>query len=251
MIIEELKEGVLTLTFMHEKPQNPFGDHMQDLLFDALKRADANDEVKSIILTGGYDRSFCVGGDFSEIVDMLTDYEHVHRLLHKILELYKAILRFSKPMIAAIDHHAIGLGFQMAILADYRIASDRAKFLMPEVKNGVACSLGGILIEHLVNRVEMMYICYECKPLPIDYMNKIGLVNEVVPANDLLKVAYEKAASMAAYSYVSFCNTKRVNNNRFIRAIDEDGQAVIDSHHLTFSGLVHKDYMRKILKRTH
>lgn len=241
--------GVRTLTFMHAKPQNPFGDHMQDLLFARLDEAEDDDNVRCIVLTGGHDRSFCVGGDFSEIVDMETSYEQVDRLIGKIIRLYNHVLNVTKPVVAAVDHYAIGLGFQIALLADYRIGSDRAKFRMPEVKNGVACSLGGVLIEHLINRYEMMRICYECDMLPLDYCVKSGILHEIVPHDRMLDRAQEKGEQFAAYSPVSFRNTKRVNNDRFVRAIDKDTQAVIESHHLTFSGKVHRPYMKKILKR--
>lgn len=248
MINKELKNGVLTLTFMHKKPQNPFGDNMQNLLLEAMQEAENNDEVNCILMTGGLDRSFCVGGDFSEIINMKTDYDKISHVIGKIVELYISILKVSKPIIAAIDNYAIGLGFQLAILSDYRIATNRSKFCMPEVKNGVACTLGGLMLEHLINRQEMMRICYECDMLPIDYCKSVGIINEIVTPDQFLQKSFEKAQQYASYKSVSFRNTKLVNNNRFIEALKNVKEPAIMSHFKTFSGNVHQEYMQSILK---
>lgn len=249
MIEKELREGVLTLTFMHPKPQNPFGDRMQDLLMDALAEAEEDEQVRSILLTGGVDRSFCVGGDFSELVDMKTDFVRVSALLTKIVRLYISVLEVTKPVLAAVDHYAIGLGFQMVMLTDYRIGSDRVKFKMPEVKNGVACTLGGAMLDFFLNRVEMMRICYECDILPVEYVHRVGLVNEVVPADRLMDRAFEKALQYGNYNPTSYRNTKKINNTRFIKVLEDACEPTVLAHYLTFSGNVHKPYMRQILKR--
>jgi carboxymethylproline synthase len=249
MIHKEIREGVYIMTFMHPKPQNPFGDEMQSLLLEGLQEAENRNDVKSILLTGGIDRSFCVGGDFSEIIDMNTSFSKVSSLLGQVCAFYISILRITKPIIAAIDLYAIGLGFQMTMLTDYRIATNRAKFIMPEIKNGVACTLGGAMVEHLINRHEMMRICYDCDVLPIDYCEKVGIVNKVVSPELLLNTAFQKALDYGNYPSIPFRNTKKLNNERFIKVIQEAEQGTILAHYLTFSGSVHMPYMKNILKR--
>jgi carboxymethylproline synthase len=234
---------------MHPKPQNPFGDKMQEWLIEGLEEAENDDSVNSILLTGGLDRSFCVGGDFSEIIDMNTSFNKVSAFLGQICELYIKVLRVTKPIVSAVDHYAIGLGFQLVLLTDYRIGSDRAKFKMPEVRNGVACTLGGILLEQLVNRFEMMRICYEGDVLPIDYVKSIGILNEICTPEKLIDRAFEKAKEYGSFPSIPFRNTKKVNNDRLIKAIEDTTMGTILAHYYTFSGNVHKPYMRKILKQ--
>lgn len=248
MIKKELKDGVLIMTFMHEKRENPFGDKMQQLLLEDLALAEEDDDVKSVVLTGGLDRSFCVGGDFSEIIRMDTSYESVEKVLDQIIDLYIDILKVTKPIISAVDHYAIGLGFQMFLLTDYRIVSDRAKFIMPELKNGAACTLGGALIEFLVNRSEMMKICYDCERLDLDYLAQIGIINKKISPENLLQFAFEKAKTYGAYPSVPFRNTKRLNNSRFIKAIEAARKGTVVAHHLTLSGNSHKAHMHNVLK---
>lgn len=247
-LLRENRNGILIITFNHAKPHNPFNDSMQKLLIEYMKEAENDESVKSVILTGGHDRSFSVGGDFSEVLSMDTSFENVDKVLRQVMDLYIEILKLSKPLVTAIDHYAIGMGFQIAILGDYRLAADRAKFKMPEVKNGVACSLGGVLLEHLINRHEMMRICYECDTLPLEYCEKIGIVNYVCSHENLMEIALQKAEQYALYNPISFRNTKKVNNNRLINAIENHKEHVVQSHFLSFSGKVHQSYMKHILK---
>lgn len=247
-ILTKNEKGILTITFNHPKPQNPFSDGMQKALMQIMQEAENDNEVKAIILTGGFDRSFSVGGDFSEVLSMDTSFPNVDRTLRQVMDLYIEILKVSKPLIAAIDHYAIGMGFQIALLADYKVATNRTKFKMPEVKNGVACSLGGVLLEHLINRHEMMRICYDCETLSLEYCEKTGIVNYITAPEDCLNIAFNKALHYSSYNPVSFRNTKKVNNQRLINAIESHKEAVVQSHFLSFSGKVHENYMKKILK---
>lgn len=249
MIIKEIRDGVMVLTFMHEKPQNPFGRQMQEWLMEYLDEAEADDNINSILMTGGLDRSFCVGGDFTEVIAIDSSFDAISNALQEVCDFYKHILRITKPIIAAIDHYAIGIGFQMSMLVDYRIATDRVKFIMPELKHGIACTLGGALIEHLINRHEMMRICYDCDRLPIDYIQRVGIVNEVVPPEQLLETAFEKARTYGSWPSIPFRNTKKVNNQRFIEAIEAAEEGTIQAHYLTLSGNIHKPHMKRILKR--
>lgn len=247
-LIKEINNGILTITFNHVKPQNPFSDNMQKMLMEYMKEAENDDTVKGVILTGGLDRSFSVGGDFSEVLTMDTSFENVDKVLRQVMDLYIKILNVSKPIVTAIDHYAIGMGFQIAVLGDYRVATERAKFKMPEVKNGVACSLGGVLLEHLLNRHEMIRICYECDTLPIEYCERTGIINAICSHEKLMENAILKAEQYASYNPVSFRNTKKVNNSRLIHAIENHKAAVVQSHYMSFSGKVHQTYMKHILK---
>ena len=174
ILIKEIRDDVLVLTFNHEKPQNPFSDALQEAILHALAQAEKDDYVKAVVLYGGQDRSFSVGGDFKEIIDKST-YEVVSKALTQVVDFYISILKFSKPIIGAIDNYCIGMGFQVSLCTDYRVVSDRAKFIMPELKNGVACTLGGLMLEYLIGRMNMIPICFDGEKIPLEDCKRFGI----------------------------------------------------------------------------
>ena len=246
IILNELQGDCRVLTFNHEKETNPFSREMMLALINALKEAEKCEHTKSIVLFGGQDRSFSAGGDFSEVV-RLGAFEEISNMLHLIVDLYAEVLKVTKPVVSAIDNYAIGMGFQIAVLTDYRIASPRVQFFMPELKNGIACTLGGVLLEYLLGRSIMMDICYNCEKLEIQQCKDWGIVNEITE-NCVLSRAIEMANKYGAYPNEAFRNTKRVNNERFIQYLESARAGTIEAHYRTLSNKKHIDYMESILE---
>lgn len=248
ILLQEQTDHVLVLTFNHSKPQNPFSDELQLALIETLRKAEIDDTVHAVVLYGGYDRSFSVGGDFKEAVE-LGDPELIGKALNQVVDLYVEILKFNKPLIAAIDNHAIGMGFQIAILADYRIATQNTIFLMPELKNGVACTLGGVMTEYLFGRLVMQEICYEGNKVSLQDCLHWKLINEVTVKENILMVAVEKARQYGNFPHNAFRGTKRVNNKRFIDVLEQTRQDTIDVHIDVFISKEHRQHMETILRK--
>jgi carboxymethylproline synthase len=246
VLLHQQIENVLVLTFNHEKSQNPFSDALQDALMAALKDAETNETVSAVVLYGGRGRSFSVGGDFKEAVE-LGDPKIIGEALHKVVDLYVAILQFNKPLIAAIDYHAIGMGFQIAILSDYRVATTNTAFLMPELKNGVACTLGCAMTEYLFGRFVMQEICYESNKIPMEKCIAWKLVNEIANEETLLEKAIEKAKFYGSFPQRAFTGTKRTNNKRFITVLEDARQDTVDVHTDVFMNKEHRTHMETIL----
>ncbi len=241
-------ENVRLITFNHPKPTNPFSDALQDAVMAALDHADSDDSVQAIVLYGGKDRSFSAGGDFGEVVDM-CDYDIVAELLGKVVDFYIHILNTQKPVIAAIDNYAIGMGFQVALCTDARIASDRTKFKMPELKNGVACTLGGYMLDYCIGRFHTQTICYDCHTLDLSYCKSLGIVTDIVPEDQLLAAAIAKAQDYASYPTLAFQRTRASNNRRFIEVLEKARKATIEDHAAVFTSKQHQNYMHSILKK--
>lgn len=246
ILLQDKTEHVLVLTFNHEKSQNPFSDTLQDALMEALKNAAADEQVHAVVLYGGHNRSFSVGGDFKEAI-ALGKPESIGKALSKVVDLYIAILTLNKPIIAAIDNYAIGMGFQIALLADYRITTQQTTFLMPELKNGVACTLGSVMTEFLFGRFIMQEICYEGNKLTIDYCQNLKLINEITLKENLLQRAIEKAKQYGSFPHKAFRGTKQVNNLRFINCIENSREDTIKVHIEVFTNKEHQQHMTKIL----
>ena len=248
MILNKRIEGnICVLTFNHEKEQNPFSEELQDAVREALKNAEGDETVHGVVLYGGPNRSFSVGGDFKEIIKK-SDNAEFARALNKIIDFYQDILAFSKPCLAATENYVIGMGYQVALCCDFIHAAENSKFLMPELKNGVACTLGGLMLEHVVGRAKMIKICYDCRSLNLEYAIDIHLVAAVHPASDTLEKTIEHAKILATYPSHAYRATKRVNNKRFIDALESVRQATIDAHCEVFNSRQHLDHMKRVLE---
>jgi len=94
-----------------------------------------------------------------------------------VFDLYCGILQVTKPTVAAIDGYAIGVGFQVALCCDWRIATPDTQLLMWELKHGCACTVGGYMLERLLGRAAMMDIIYGCQAVPVDWAAAHKLLN--------------------------------------------------------------------------
>lgn len=248
LLKKELMDTVLVLTFNHEKPQNPFSEGLQDAVIEALHEASENKDVNAVVLYGGDNRSFSVGGDFKEAIE-LGEASVIAHALNKVVDLYIELLKFNKPLIAAVDNFAIGMGFQIALLTDYRVGTERTTFLMPELKNGVACTLGGVMTEFILGRFIMQDICYGNQKIKMEDALHWKLINEIVSSESLLDTAVAKATVYGTYPQTAFQGTKQVNNQRFINAIEACRQATIDVHTSVFLKKEHHQHMSTILSK--
>ena len=248
LIINDLYDGVLVLTFNHPKPQNPFNASMQIELMKHLNTAKENGEIKAVVLYGGKGRSFSAGGDFKEIIE-LNDQNIVAKYLSDIVDFYISILAFNKPLIAAVDNYAIGIGFQVALCTDYRIGTSNTKYLMPELKNGVACTLGGLMTEFIFGRFIMQQICYECNPLTTQQSLEWKLLNEITEPDSIIEKTIEKAKYFGNFPDKAFRGTKAVNNQRFIEQLQNVREDTIKVHCDVIFHNQHRKYMETILGR--
>jgi carboxymethylproline synthase len=249
LILSEMHQDVLLLTFNHPKPQNPFNAAMQTELAKQLMEADKNESVKAVVLYGGKNRSFSAGGDFKEIMEELNSKEIIAAYLNNIVDFYIHILSFSKPLVAAVNNYAIGVGFQVALCTDYRIGTNDTKYLMPELKNGVACTLGGLMTEFIFGRFVMQEICYECKTLSAEQSLQYKLLNTISTNEDIIEKAIEKATYYGNFPHIAFRGTKQVNNKRFIHELNKVRQDTANVHCEVILNQEHKKYMESILGR--
>jgi len=162
----EVKNRILRVQLAREKDTNSFSREMT-LELTALCKS-VQDDVRSsepaldaVIITGGVGRSFSVGGDFND-VSALKEEPQIRAYLDEILDLYISVLAIEIPVIASIDKFAIGQGLQVALMTDWRIGTHECQMQMPELKNGVACPLGSIILEVLLGRARMLELVIDC-----------------------------------------------------------------------------------------
>ncbi len=245
-VIEKMVDDVLIIQLNATHHHNPISAEMEKAMAKCLKEANENDEVRAVIITGGRERSFSVGGDFKE-VKHFTGGREVDEWIDDIIEMYVACLEVEKPTIAALDNFVIGIGFQLALCCDYRIASSRSQLIMPELKNGIACVLGQYMLEKMLGRAAMQEIVFDCETVPMEDCLHTKLLNKVVAPEELSKYTMDMAAKLAAYPEVAFRLTKREINRDFVKGLRNIVPIAQAVHRASFKEKSAQKFMNKIL----
>jgi carboxymethylproline synthase len=240
--------NIRILEFSTGKTTNPFSYALMQSVIDNLEEADEDDDVKAVILTGGEGNSFSAGGDFNE-VRLMQNGMDVYTWIDNIYKLYTAVLKFSKPCIAAIDKHAIGIGFQLSLMCDYRVGTYDCEFVLPELKGGIACTLGGFLMDAFFGRAVMQDVIYKCNIIEAERASSLNLLNELCASNKLISCALEVAEKLASYPLYSFKFTKKILNERIIKEFDDFKAAITLSHIIAIENKSGQNYYSTILKK--
>lgn len=200
-LLYDVKDGVLTLTLNRPEALNAFNRDMMNEMIDALDKADADDNVRAIIVTGA-GRAFCAGADLSSggntfNAEARPDRDSgLNRDGGGLLTL--RIFDCKKPMIAAVNGPAVGVGVTMQLPMDIRIASDNAKFGFVFARRGIvpeACS--SYFLPRVVGISQALEWCYSGRVFPADEALRGGLVRSVHPKDELLAVANGIAREIA------------------------------------------------------
>lgn len=184
--------GVATLTIDDQPHRNALSAAVRSGLFDGLRRAEADDGISVAILTGAGERAFCAGANLKEMAA-----EGVSVPPPDYMPIIRRTVPFSKLLIAAVNGVAFGGGFLLAQMADLVIAAEHAKFGMPEAKVGRGAPWSAPLAEMIPRRV-WLQLLVTGEPIDAARAYQIGLVNEVVPAGELMAAAAALAARIRA-----------------------------------------------------
>jgi carboxymethylproline synthase len=246
-VVCHVRNNVLTAQFNASHPHNPFSAEMERTVTQLLRAAKEDPEVHAVVLCGGRERSFSVGGDFNEVKEFQGGPE-VNRWIEDVVGMYVACLDVDKPTVAALDNFAIGIGFQLALCCDYRLGTLRSQLIMPELKNGIACVLGQYMLEKMVGRAQMTRIVVECERLDARECLRLGLLNSACEPEMMMDRAQEIASRLAAYPRVAYGATKRMMNRSFmdgLRQIVPESQAV---HRAAFQDQSAQRFMGEIVQ---
>ncbi|MBD2797902.1 enoyl-CoA hydratase/isomerase family protein [Xenorhabdus sp. 18] len=245
MIIERDFGSVRVLILNHENKHNPFNEKLENATKDALSKADLDTNIKSIVVYGGKNRSFSSGGDFNEVKKLTGG--NVEHWIDRVIDLYSAVLNIKKPTIAAVDGYAIGMGFQFSMMFDQRIMSNEARFVMPELKHGIGCSVGATILSFTHGYNLMRKIVFECEELSSELCLKYCIANQVTDKEVLLETAIERANLLATYPEAAYSNTKKFMNKRFIEALEKCRQESKLVHKNSFGARDAQKHFQKVL----
>lgn len=213
-----------------------------------LAGLEADQDVRAVVLFSGLGRSFGVGGDFHETVTF-TGGDEVDEWIDHVTDVYVVALRLTRPLVASIDHYAIGIGLQLALTADYRIGSSRSIFKMPEFELGIACAFGGYMLEKTVGRAVMQRMLMSCDEWDAARVERDNLLHEVVPAENLREAALRRAKRAAAFTVAGFRSTKTYLSEELIAGLERTRVASKEAHRAAFSAGDARQNMNRILNR--
>ena len=200
---------VSTITINREKSLNALDRATLEALRRVLDALASRSELRCAILTGAGDRAFVAGADISAMVGMGIEEGRAFADLGD--ETFAAVEALSVPVIAAVNGFALGGGCELALACDFILASNKAKFGQPEVKLGVIPGFGGT--QRLPRRIGLglaRELIYTGRTLGAEDALRIGLVNAVVPREELLPLANKTAREIAAMGPVAVAAAKRV-----------------------------------------
>lgn len=218
LILQTIEGRVAILTLNRPKALNALNDALMDELGAALAKLDANDDIGAIILTGS-EKAFAAGADIGAM--STWTYMDVYRSEY-ITRNWDPIARTRKPIIAAVAGYALGGGCELAMMCDFIIAADTAKFGQPEIKLGIIPGAGGTQrLPRAVGKAKAMDMVLTARMMNADEAERAGLVSRVVAADQLLEQATEAATVIASMSLPTVIMAKEAVNRAFESGLSE------------------------------
>ncbi|WP_027365020.1 enoyl-CoA hydratase/isomerase family protein [Desulfotruncus alcoholivorax] len=199
LIVEQ--ENRVRVVFMNRpEKRNALNEKMAAELIAALYEADADSGVGAVVLTGKGD-SFCAGGDLSDFAQASTKTAPVlHQEGMASTEMFKMGLKMTKPLVAAVNGHAIGGGYGLAAMCHLALANEKAKFGTPEIKVGIFPFVIFPLLIRAVGPRRALEMALTGRSISAAEAKEIGLVNKVCPPEDLLRESLALASEVAGWS---------------------------------------------------
>lgn len=190
-VIYEVRDGIGYIIINNPEKMNSMDKESTDRLSAILDLIEDNDEVKAVILTGTGERAFIAGQDISNF--KLSGIRDGKRLVRTILRMLTHLESIKKPVIAAVNGLALGGGTEIVLACDIVVASEKARFGLPESGVGVAPLWGIIRLASVVGKNKAKELMMTGDIISAMEAKEIGLVNKLVPHDKLLETAEEMA----------------------------------------------------------
>ncbi len=217
-IIAEKKDGgVALITLNRPDALNALNDALISELGDAIDGYEADDEIGCIVITGS-EKAFAAGADIKEM--QAKTYMDAYK--SNFISTWERVAKCRKPVIAAVNGFALGGGCELAMMCDFILAGDNAKFGQPEVKLGILPGAGGSQrLTRFVGKSKAMEMCLTGRMMDAEEAERSGLASRVVPAAELLDDALKTAAAIAGMSKTTTMMVKESVNRAYETTLAE------------------------------
>ena len=212
-IILEKQDPVGIITLNRPDKLNAMNLEMKNEIFDALSEMEVDDDIKAVIMAGA-GRAFSSGHDNDDPVEVMPEFAS--------LKEEKLLFNLDKPTIAAVHGYTLGDAMQQALLCDIIIASENTTlgFIGPKV--GALCYGAFTVLPAIVGRHKANELLFTCDQISAEEGYRIGLVNKVVPHDELMSAAIEMAGKIAQWPQASIKYTKRAMRMAVANDIHKD-----------------------------
>lgn len=222
-------------------------DTLKDLS-EAVAVIAKDQEIKVVILTGAGDKAFVAGADIAFMANLSALEARAFSKLGQ--DVFAKIETLPQPVIAAVNGFALGGGCELAMSADIRIASEKAKFGQPEVGLGIMAGFAGTQrLPRLVGKGRAKELLYTADVIDANEAYRIGLANKVVPAEELIEAAKKMAKKVAAQSQVGVQLTKSAINEGMEMPVQQGYDHEADLFGLCFSASDQKEGMAAFIEK--
>ncbi len=234
-ITSESKGAVTIITLDRPKALNALNSGVLDELIEAFAAFENDASQRCAILTGSGEKAFAAGADIKEMSEKpMADFYLEDFFSKWTSHIVKAV---RKPWIAAVNGFALGGGCELAMMADFIIASDNAKFGQPEIKLGVAPGMGGSQrLTRAIGKSKAMEMCLTGRMMDAAEAERSGLVARVVPLAELMEEATKSAEAIASMPPMAAMVNKEMVNAAYEMTLDQ--------------GLLHERRLFQILTAT-
>lgn len=214
------KDGPIALITVNRPPVNALNGETIEELGAALDEIEADDQVKSVVITGAGQYTFVAGADISQFTQLTP--EQGLALMEKGQALYDRIELLGKPVIAAINGACLGGGNELAMACDLRIAAESARFGQPEINLGIIPGWGGTQrLPRLIGKTRALELLLTGDMVKAQDAFRYGLINKVVPDNELLAQAKNTARRLAMQPLVAMAAIKKVVRDGLAMPMEE------------------------------
>lgn len=245
-LLERIEGGIATLTINRPEARNAMTRPMLIALERSLARLAGDPAVRLVVLTGTGD-AFCAGGDVKGFAKSAgtgetTSFEERTQALRMIMEATRWLHEMPKPTLAVIPGPAAGAGLSLALACDMRIASSNAKFTTAFSKIGLSGDFGGsYFLNYLVGAAKAREMYFTAQVVQSEEALRIGLVNRVVPPDQLGKAAGDWASELAALPTVAVGYMKKNLNTALRGSLSDVLDCEAPNMMRTFETQDHKD----------
>jgi enoyl-CoA hydratase len=216
-IIVETREKVGFIQLNRPKALNALNSALLAELITVLEAFEANARIGAIVITGS-EKAFAAGADIKEMQNL----QFADAYAGDYFSGWERVTRIRKPIIAAVAGYALGGGCELAMMCDFIIAADTAKFGQPEITLGVMPGMGGSQrLTRFVGKSKAMDMCLTGRMMDASEAERCGLVSRLVPANELVEEALKAAQKIASFSQPVVMMTKETVNRSYETTLSE------------------------------
>lgn len=218
-ILVEQKRAVTLVTLNRPQALNALNSQVLAELVEAFRAYEADESQRCLVLTGSGDKAFAAGADIKEMAEKPAADFYLQDFFS---DWQTGVVAARKPWIAAVNGYALGGGCEVAMMADFIIASDKAQFGQPEITLGVGPGMGGSQrLTRAIGKAKAMEMCLTGRMMGAEEAERSGLVARVVPHESLLDEALKTAAKIAEMPPMAAMVNKEMVNAAFETTLAE------------------------------